>query len=811
MLFSSPYKFEAPWDKFEFATHVLKTGAKLVVVSMAWITHEDQGSFIQKPSEPDMDTLSYWVSRIEPIIRTESDEEIIVVFANRSGIEQDATYTGSSAVVGVRSGEVNVYGILGRGENKLLVVDTDDQPFAKLVYRPEAKTTTTAAPEPSKSIAREATREINGGGLDSGTSSDSVPSKRQHAGEAPLSQVHAPVKKPSRHEEDDLAVKRYEKDQFDKQSGNRGVHTPLGPSPTPHNIRPQFSSQPAGFNIQARTDVQLPALYHSPNIGGDEPLLLDPEATARRLGLIRNMSPSHCSESPRSDCSISSSKMYWNPQEQSEVQPTRRPQLGNAEQFLSDFDSMNFGEGNRHSARSDIAVWNNEPGHPRKKISFPSASREPEMRSTLHATERQRSSSRDVSRSGNTPRHGPPGMSKSRNDSRAERKDRSVPSILPKPDMVAARERFEDFAQRAETAHGRFESMRESGKSVNTAPLERDSRTADSNRQRSVRPPSQSKVKRKPSKRSMSVPFAIDSGPARDPNPSNKTVRERSTSTTGVDPPILRPASRSRINRETRRGRGIEASSSTPDNTVLNTRTRSATQDHRAMSKGRTQSATPLDTHSEAPVRSRNTRHDAHKRHESAQDATDLARTRMIEEYSALNRPPRGSRSRSRAGNQSSSRQKSSGTPRLRQQASFQQEKGAPTTTQTTPRLRQQASFQQEKGTPKTTQITPRTGNRRVPDSAKVPFKLTTDLTKPSRGTESSALQSQHRQNGHVNGVPSSAPVSSPEQDPKTPVAMILIADIEGTKTHSDMSWLPTSKGVGRGTEVNIAPLGVGY
>ena len=48
-------------------------------------------------------------------------------------------YAGTSAVVGIQDGEVKVYGVLGRGEKGLLVVDTNDRPYAKMVYRPDSE------------------------------------------------------------------------------------------------------------------------------------------------------------------------------------------------------------------------------------------------------------------------------------------------------------------------------------------------------------------------------------------------------------------------------------------------------------------------------------------------------------------------------------------------------------------------------------------------------------------------------------------------------------------------------------------------
>lgn len=104
---------------------------------MAWMTEEEPRRFSRMPNEPDMDALTYWITRLEPVIRAERGDEIIVVFCNRAGNEGSAMYSGTSAVIGIQEGEVKLYGILGRGEKELLVVDTNEEPHAKLVYRPE--------------------------------------------------------------------------------------------------------------------------------------------------------------------------------------------------------------------------------------------------------------------------------------------------------------------------------------------------------------------------------------------------------------------------------------------------------------------------------------------------------------------------------------------------------------------------------------------------------------------------------------------------------------------------------------------------
>lgn len=104
---------------------------------MAWLTREEPHMFNARPSEPDMETLTYWVKRMEPLIRSDDSHEVVVIFSNRAGTEGNATYAGTSAVLGIQNGEVTVYGLLGRGEKQLLVVDTSKPGFAKMVYRPD--------------------------------------------------------------------------------------------------------------------------------------------------------------------------------------------------------------------------------------------------------------------------------------------------------------------------------------------------------------------------------------------------------------------------------------------------------------------------------------------------------------------------------------------------------------------------------------------------------------------------------------------------------------------------------------------------
>ena len=118
-----------------------------------------------------METLSYWLARLEPVIRAEEEGEIIVVLANRCGTEDDAVYAGTSAVLGIEAGEVKVYGILGRGERELLVVDTSLRPQAKLVSDP-----TTSVAQPSKQSTASASSESRTTSVDSTFSERSIKS-----------------------------------------------------------------------------------------------------------------------------------------------------------------------------------------------------------------------------------------------------------------------------------------------------------------------------------------------------------------------------------------------------------------------------------------------------------------------------------------------------------------------------------------------------------------------------------------------------------------------------------------------------------
>ncbi|KZL86726.1 n-terminal amidase [Colletotrichum incanum] len=254
-----PYKFQAPWHAFEFAFHVLEYESNLVIVSMAWMTREDGRLFSRMPNEPDMDTLTYWVTRLEPLIRAENEDEIIVVFCNRTGNEEDAVYAGTSAVIGIQDGEVKIYGLLGRGEKELLVVDTNNPPYAKLVYRPEperpsavhselqqAGDSSSSAGQSSSKYSTKISGSKQGFSSHTPTQPTSPPTKPSSAS---ISSQHSPKKSPATRQTKPPPKIQIPHTNASSGTQSRGVSakspdsnlpTPTAPSPTPQAIRPKL-------------------------------------------------------------------------------------------------------------------------------------------------------------------------------------------------------------------------------------------------------------------------------------------------------------------------------------------------------------------------------------------------------------------------------------------------------------------------------------------------------------------------------------------------------------------------------------------
>jgi protein N-terminal amidase len=151
----NPYQFEAPWDKYEFARNALAGGAKLIVMSMAWLTSLPIEEMAVSPDQPALETVSYWLQRFSPLIEATQagGEDILVVFSNRTGNEKNevselttktgqviplgesVNYAGSSCAMRFSGGSVSILDMMGKGEEGLLVIDTHEVSYSNINSR----------------------------------------------------------------------------------------------------------------------------------------------------------------------------------------------------------------------------------------------------------------------------------------------------------------------------------------------------------------------------------------------------------------------------------------------------------------------------------------------------------------------------------------------------------------------------------------------------------------------------------------------------------------------------------------------------
>ena len=131
----NPYQFTASWEAYEFCGHALAKESEVVVLSMAWLTRLPEEDLLEQAEEPDLNTLSYWIERMKPLV--DGEKEIIVVCANRSGIEpgknpigeeEGVRYAGSSWVGTVGMGVVRIWQITGKAVEEVIVADTKVTP-----------------------------------------------------------------------------------------------------------------------------------------------------------------------------------------------------------------------------------------------------------------------------------------------------------------------------------------------------------------------------------------------------------------------------------------------------------------------------------------------------------------------------------------------------------------------------------------------------------------------------------------------------------------------------------------------------------
>lgn len=160
----NPYEFEAPFTDFEFASLCWQNNSKLIVVPTAWLSTESpsiqedwaaekkkaaaekfQARFKESPESPIEDSklpsqqmIDYWILRFFPFLShpmngsPRKSHPTTVVINNRTGIEHDVLYGGSSCIfqfnpladpheaLNATNPSVNVVGSVGRASEEVL-------------------------------------------------------------------------------------------------------------------------------------------------------------------------------------------------------------------------------------------------------------------------------------------------------------------------------------------------------------------------------------------------------------------------------------------------------------------------------------------------------------------------------------------------------------------------------------------------------------------------------------------------------------------------------------------------------------------
>ncbi|KAK6330757.1 Carbon-nitrogen hydrolase [Orbilia javanica] len=167
----NPYKFEAPFNAYEFANHVISSGAQLVIVPMAWETKDpyNDSELQSRAKVMHHSTVNYWAMRLEPLFGTEYPEseevaqtgkkmadgaewewedvgqdkqqkaytqeqgKLVFVTCNRTGRENGTLFMGSSVIMTIKKkapdvpkpGSLENYRAMGMAEEGLMIVDVD--------------------------------------------------------------------------------------------------------------------------------------------------------------------------------------------------------------------------------------------------------------------------------------------------------------------------------------------------------------------------------------------------------------------------------------------------------------------------------------------------------------------------------------------------------------------------------------------------------------------------------------------------------------------------------------------------------------
>ncbi|KAF3275691.1 Carbon-nitrogen hydrolase, variant 2 [Orbilia oligospora] len=167
----NPYKFEAPFEAYEFANHIISSGAQLAIVPMAWETKDpyDDSRLQRNAKVMHHSTVNYWSIRLEPLfgtanpesegwvrtdkktvdgtdweweylgddkwgrVYTKEQEKLVFVTCNRTGRENGTLFMGSSVIMSIkkksvdapRCGNLENYQAMGIAEEGLMIAEVD--------------------------------------------------------------------------------------------------------------------------------------------------------------------------------------------------------------------------------------------------------------------------------------------------------------------------------------------------------------------------------------------------------------------------------------------------------------------------------------------------------------------------------------------------------------------------------------------------------------------------------------------------------------------------------------------------------------
>ncbi|KAI8608681.1 N-terminal asparagine amidohydrolase-like protein [Chytriomyces sp. MP71] len=124
----NPYKFQSPFEAFEFANFHVNSGSELISCSMAWVLSKADAEKGLKTVTPIVGTLNYWAARLSPLIDTTKGDTKRIIFAvcNRTGGENGTDFCGSSCVLEFSGGGASLLGVLGHKEEALLIINTEE-------------------------------------------------------------------------------------------------------------------------------------------------------------------------------------------------------------------------------------------------------------------------------------------------------------------------------------------------------------------------------------------------------------------------------------------------------------------------------------------------------------------------------------------------------------------------------------------------------------------------------------------------------------------------------------------------------------